>query len=205
MSHSLNIAVVVLAAGQSSRMGKIKQLLPWKDSFLLQHALRTVKEVDPDQLVLVLGANSDKIRPMLHFDDETYDVIENPTWEKGLGNSISIGVGHVLSTNHAVDGILICLGDQPLITSVYLQRLIDQFKTKKYSIIASSYTNRVGVPAIFNRSICHELVQLNSDTGAKDILLAYKDDILRLDAQELLEDIDTPEEYEKLYQRFHNT
>lgn len=204
MIQNQNISAILLGAGQSSRMKGIKQLLPWKGTFLLQHALNTLIKLDLEKVFVVLGANFEKIRPKLDSESQMVQVIDNPTWEKGLGNSISVGVDHILKDNTEVAGVLVCLADQPLITETYLKRLQSHFETGIYPIVASNYKDRVGVPAIFSRSVLNELLSLGSDFGAKHILTKYQSSLVALDANTILRDIDTPEEYEKLYNEHHH-
>jgi len=199
-----NISALLLAAGQSSRMRGIKQLLPWKGTFLLQHALNTLIKLGLEKVFVVLGANSEKIRPKLNSESQMVQVIDNPTWEKGLGNSISVGIDHILKDNTEVAGVLVCLADQPLITYTYLKRLQSHFETGIYPIVASNYKDRIGVPAIFSRLVLNELLSLDSDFGAKHILTKYQSSLVALDANTILMDIDTPEEYEKLYNEHHH-
>lgn len=204
MSNSLKIATVLLAAGQSSRMEGIKQLLPWKKTFLLQHCLNTLLEIDSEKIILVLGANFNKIKPQLLLDKKKVEVIENQNWQKGLGDSIAKGTQWLLKNNESKpDGILFCLADQPLITSDYLNTLIARFKMKSHPIIASGYIDKVGVPAIFSPEHFDDLLNLDSDYGAKNVIKKYQSNIETIRAEHLLADIDTPEEYEELYQLHH--
>ncbi|MDC6388514.1 nucleotidyltransferase family protein [Maribacter sp. PR1] len=204
MIQNKNISALLLAAGQSSRMRGIKQLLPWKGTFLLQHALNTLIKLGLEKVFVVLGANSEKIRHQLDFESQLVEVIHNPTWDKGLGNSISVGIEHILKDNVEVAGVLVCLADQPLVTDTYFKRLQSHFETSIYPIVASNYKNRVGVPAIFSGTVLNELLSLDSDFGAKHILTKYQSSLVALDTNSILKDIDTPEEYEKLYNEHHH-
>ncbi|UWX56589.1 nucleotidyltransferase family protein [Maribacter litopenaei] len=194
-----------MAAGQSSRMRGIKQLLPWKGTFLLQHIVNVVKNIQPQKIKMVLGANIEKIKSRLEINEGMVDIIENPTWQNGLGNSIAVGVASILKSNPLPKGILICLADQPLVTEEYLMDLLDNFKTNKVDVVASNYGKRIGVPAVFGPSIYKELLGLNSDYGAKEILRKKSTAMLSLDAYGLLADIDTPSAYEKIYNENHNS
>lgn len=185
-------------------MQDIKQLLPWKGTFLLQYVLNGITQLEAKRIVVVLGANAQKIRSSLKIDPSSTDIIENPTWEKGLGNSISAGVRYLMETYSPLDGMLICLADQPLVTPDYLNRMLLEFSTHNVSIVASNYGKKLGVPAIFGQDMYPALLKLDSDYGARDILDSHTFVTLGLDAQGLLADIDTPEAYQKIYNENHH-
>ncbi len=203
MNSAGNIAVLIMAAGESSRMKGIKQLLPWKGSTLLVHTLKTLLKVQKEHLFMVLGANSEFIKTHSDLASQPVTLIKNKGWQNGLGSSISCGIDYVLKQQHQFDGILICLADQPMLTSAYFTELIELFKTSSACIIATKYSNKSGVPAIFSVELARELIHLKEDYGARFLMSKYKDEMLVLDAGELIVDIDTPETYTALYQK-HN-
>ena len=198
-----NIAVLIMAAGQSSRMKGIKQLLPWNGTTLLQHTLNTILDIKKNKVFMVLGANSDLIEAELKFVKQPVALIKNEKWQKGLGSSIACGIDFILEQEHTIDGILICLADQPLLTDVYYKKLLQIFRTNDVAIVATKYPNKSGVPAVFSTKIAQELIHLNEDYGARRIMSKYKDNMIVLDAGEQIMDIDTPETYEHLYKQ-HN-
>lgn len=196
------LAVLILAAGNSSRMGVPKQLLKWKTSTLLQHAIDTVKQVDHDKAVLVLGAHFDDITSQM--DTSGVTVVYNEHWEKGLGNSISCGMNFIIESLSQIDSVLILLADQPLIDADFLNDMINTHHLYSDHIICTQYENhKKGVPALFNKTYFEELSQLNHDKGARELLNKQSRNILFLDGTALISDIDTMEQYETLYKRFH--
>lgn len=203
MEKSENIAVLIMAAGQSSRMKGIKQLLPWNGTTLLQHTLNTILDIKKNKVFMVLGANSDLIEAELKLVKQPVALIKNEKWQKGLGSSIACGIDFILEQEHTIDGILICLADQPLLTDVYYKKLLQIFRTNEVAIVATKYPNKSGVPAVFSTKIAQELIHLNEDYGARRIMSKYKDNMIVLDAGEQIIDIDTPETYEHLYKQ-HN-
>ncbi len=203
LNTSENIAVLIMAAGQSSRMKGIKQLLPWKGTTLLLHTLNTILDIQKEKVFMVLGANSALIQEELKLESHPVTLIKNEAWQKGLGSSIACGIDAILKQEQDIDGILICLADQPLLTSSYYKELIRVFKTNNAPIVATKYPNKSGVPAIFSIKIARELIHLNEDYGAKHIMSKYKDSMIALDAGEQITDIDTPETYSLLYKQ-HN-
>jgi len=198
-----NIAVLIMAAGQSSRMNGIKQLLPWKGTTLLQHTINTILDIQKDKVFVVLGANANIIEEALTLSSQPITCITNETWQNGLGSSIACGVAHILKQEQDIDGILICLADQPLLTSSYYKELIRVFTSNEVPIVATRYPNKSGVPAIFKTEIAQELIHLKEDHGARYMMSKYKETLLALDAGDQIVDIDTPETYKRIYKQ-HN-
>lgn len=196
MKRKNNIAILVMAAGTSSRMKGIKQLLPWGESTLLENALKNANASKAQRVLTVLGAYKSEILSAISMGIQDY--VYNPNWKSGLGNSIACGTRHLLDTNKEYNGILVLLADQPLIDFSYLDTLITQFQKSPHSIVATDYGNRVGVPAIFDAMYFKDLLQLRSDYGAKEIIKAHGNEVLKIAADGKELDIDTPEEYERV-------
>ncbi|QLG46912.1 nucleotidyltransferase family protein [Costertonia aggregata] len=190
-----DIPALILAAGASTRMGQPKQLLPWGNSSLLQHAIKVVKASKCNNIYLVLGANSSLIEDTITDPDVT--IINNETWKLGLGNSIAVGIRKI-NALESPNGILIMLADQPFIDQAHLDRLIHTFQHGKKNIIATLYHQKNGVPALFHSTYFSELVQLNDDFGAKGIINTYKNDVVSIASQNNSIDIDTLDEYKYL-------
>jgi molybdenum cofactor cytidylyltransferase len=203
LKNTSKIAILVMAAGAASRMQKVKQLLPWKGSNLLSHTLKTLREVQKQHLYVVLGANYDTIIKQIDFAALSTSIIHNTSWEKGLGNSISCGVAHILNQDEDYEGILVCLADQPLMDTTYYKAMISEFQRKNHPIVATKYAAKAGVPALFRDDVVTELIRLDADTGAKKVLAKYKNAIYIFDAGARITDIDTPEEYQKLYEHYN--
>ncbi len=193
-----NIVVLILAAGSSSRMGRPKQLLKWNKTTLLGHTIRTAREINPIEVFVVLGAKYNLIKSEINQDG--IQILNNEHWKRGLGNSIAFGVGQILKNDLNFNGILITLADQPLIDSTYLNSLIQEFEVGKSQIIASLYKNdKLGVPVLFDKFYIEELTKLDDDKGAKVLLHKYSNHISAINAKHIVSDIDTLEDYERLY------
>lgn len=192
-----NIAILVLAAGASSRMGTPKQLLPWNGANLLDSVIKNALVFCPDHVAVVLGANAKEIQAhSIHNKSAQYVIHKN--WNLGLGSSIAHGVDFIQKIWQSTRAILILLGDQPLIDMGYLSKMIQTYKGSGKGIIATEYDKGVGVPAIFARSYFSNLAQLNEDIGAKQIIKKFKDDTFLLGPSGKTKDIDTLEDYQKL-------
>ena len=187
----MNIAILILAAGSSSRMGVAKQLLPVGKSTLLGVTIENALQSNASKTYCVLGANDQSIKTsILKYDVET---IYNPNYKSGLSSSIVSGIEHLSKKNY--DAVLIALGDQPLITNRYFNTMIDAYKLNTENIISSMYNSTFGVPSIIPKPYFDKLLQLKGDKGAKDWLNSRKQTIITVESTNLM-DIDTKKEYQ---------
>jgi len=183
-------------------MGRPKQLLKWKQTTVLGHAIETAKALKQVKTVVVLGANFEAIKVTLNLNQ--VEIVKNDDWDAGLGKSIATGMSHILSQDLSYDAVLIMLGDQPLIDSTYLLQMISEYKIEETQIIATTYKNgKQGVPVLFDSAYFRELSLLHDDKGAKQILRNHADKLLVVDAIHDVSDIDTLEEYQALYKANH--
>ncbi len=148
---------------------------------------------------VVLGANFEIIQKEIkHFPVE---ILYNKNWKLGMGASISFGMQQILKDEENFDAVLITLADQPLIDEVHLHSLISKFNKNQDAIIATSMKDRIGVPAIFSKRYFKELLALNEDYGARQIIKKYEDHIITIDGKDKTDDIDTKEQYNALSER----
>ncbi|MGV3685336.1 MAG: nucleotidyltransferase family protein [Daejeonella sp.] len=191
-----NYSVIILAAGRSSRLGQAKQLLAYKGKMLLQHAIDSARQVHPQQLIVVLGANKELI--LNHIELQEGSVVENPKWESGIASSIKTGLKALNSTYPAADGVILMVCDQPFADSTILQKLIDAQKTTGKTIIGCSYDGAYGTPALFHSSLFPDLLELTGDSGAKKLFEKYQSQSFFVSFDKGGIDIDTSEDYQKL-------
>lgn len=204
MESPSHIAIVVLAAGASKRMGSPKQLLKWGDGTLIGNAIETVSKLASNELIVVLGAHYELIKNVIQTSPVT--ILNNENWEKGLGSTIAFAVEYLQNSKSNVDGVLITLCDQPLITADFLNLFISKFQSGKNQILATSYGNdKQGVPVLFDKVYFNDLEKLNSDEGAKEILKKYSSHMEALTPPMDNKDLDTSEEYTALYQSHFKT
>ena len=189
-----NHAVVLLAAGSSSRMGSPKQLLSYRGEPLIRHAVETAFASGCGHVIVVLGANAEPIRAAL--DGLAVDAVENREWAGGMGTSIRRGIAR--AEELGLDGAILALGDQPLVTGAILARLIEEHLQTGQPIVTSQYAGTVGVPVFFAKSHFGQLLALAPDQGCKGVILRNGDNALRIDCPEAEADIDTPDDYGRL-------
>lgn len=164
MKNSKDLAVVILAAGISSRLGNLtKQLLVYKNETLLKIAVKKALEISKNVFV-VLGHEKEKCEKEL--EDFDVNIIYNPNYKKGMGTTLSLGIEHAKEFSHTM--VMLC--DQPFIPISHFQALKKNIQNE--NIIASSYQKNKSpkVPAIFPKKYYDELLKLDADFGAKEIL-----------------------------------
>lgn len=190
------IPIVLLAAGHSERMGRVKQLLPWGNSSLIEHQIQTLRKTG-HPVYVVLGYGIEQVLPLVKQTGAGFVV--NPDWEKGMGGSIATGVKQVMDSHPRAKGVLIALVDQPLVPSGHYLHMIRSFKPGNEVIMASrSGSIQAGVPALFDAAYFPELVTLQGQRGAKKIIQSHRKHVLFMKCPEAAEDLDTPEDYQRL-------
>lgn len=159
-------AVLIIAAGSSARLGQAKQLLPYRNSFLLRYVLEECINAGVGEVYAVLGARRDEIAPKI--EDLPVNLLFNPDWEEGMSTSIAFGIRKLMPENY--DGVFIVLGDQPFFKGALLQKIIEKHLEVKAPIIISKYQNGQGPPTFFEATFFEELAQLRGDAGAKPVV-----------------------------------
>jgi molybdenum cofactor cytidylyltransferase len=189
------IGVLVLAAGESTRMGRPKQLLPYRGSTLIRHAAETALAADLGPVLVVLGAEAERCREAL--GELEIRTVTNPNWPQGMGSSIRVGVAELERLLPPVGGVLILLHDQPAVPAERLRELVAA-RREEDLIVAAGYGDVVGAPAYFRRDLFGELQALDGVAGARKIIQAHRDRVRRFELPEARFDLDTPADYERV-------
>ncbi|SNS48816.1 molybdenum cofactor cytidylyltransferase [Belliella buryatensis] len=188
----LKTGVILLAAGNSERLGRPKQLLKFEGKTLLERSISSILKSKIDELVIVLGGNADEIQSQV--DLSSFSLLINHDYELGMASSMKLGLSYLID-NYAIDQVLIILCDQPFVN----EKLINQFfAVKEKGIVACTYGNTIGVPALFDSKYFEELLSLENNEGAKKIILKHLHDcdLIKFDLGSI--DIDTEEDYQNL-------
>jgi len=196
-----NIAVLILAAGSSSRFKEPKQLLDYNGKSLIEHAVDSAIHSNIGPVLTILGSSIRKISEKLKSYQDDITIVENKNWEKGVSSSIQVGLNEVQKKYPNIYGVLIMLSDQPKIDVNHLVKMIRSHYTFGKNIIASGYGGSFGVPAFFHRSLFHFFDKLEGDHGAKPIISKLKRDVHVVPNPEAELDIDTTEDYKKLIEQ----
>jgi molybdenum cofactor cytidylyltransferase len=189
-------AVVIVAAGESKRLGTPKQLLPYQGGTLLNRLIANLKQATDFPIFLILGASSEKIIKEISATDFSITINEN--WQEGMASSIRLGIQVAQKNVPNLEGIMLVVCDQPFIAVANIQALIKLQKNSNLPIAASYYANILGTPALFHKSVFPDLLKLSGDVGAKNIIQQRGTEVAKLHFEEGLVDIDTPEDYQQL-------
>ncbi len=193
------IVAVILSAGESSRMGRPKALLPIDGVRFIEKIAAALKSTRVGGIVAVLGHNAEEMRQKI--SDLPVEVIVNPDYKQGQLSSLAAAIRSIQSSqsSNRVDGMLVHLVDHPYINAALVNLMIDRFYETKKLIVVPRYRGRRGHPVIFSSSLFAELLTAPVDQGAKTVVHAHRDQTLEIDTEDegVTIDIDTPEEYQQ--------
>jgi len=193
---SSNCAIIILAAGRSTRLGSPKQLLSYQGKNLLQHSIDAAHESQAGPIILVLGSDMDEIAS--NIDPLPLTIVKNPDWESGMASSIVTGINTLKNLYPDADSVILMVCDQPFVNARLLKDLIKKKEEKGSSIVASSYENINGTPALFHKKHFNELSALKGDTGARYLIKKYHESMESIPFDQGSIDIDTIEDFRNL-------
>lgn len=188
--------IVILAAGNSSRLGEPKQLLQFNGQSLIRHITGAALDIVGQNTIVVTGANSELVEKELA--DLPCRRVFNTSWQEGMSTSIKTGI-HALQSQHPhVKGVILAVSDQPFVSAEVFNALINTFEETAKGIVASKYSDSLGTPAFFATSYFPALLQLTGAEGAKKLFKRYSDDVSAYAFPQGSVDIDTQEDYKRL-------
>ncbi len=188
--------IIILAAGRSARLGSPKQLLSYQGKNLLQHTIDIAFESEIGPIIVVLGSGIEDISAKLNTNSLT--IIENPYWENGMASSVVCGINAMNNLHPDTEAAILMVCDQPFVSAKLLKDLIKKQKDSGSSIVASSYENIHGTPALFHKEHFNELSALTGDSGARSLIKSYAESIEAIPFDQGSIDIDTLEDYRNL-------
>ncbi|MFH0725752.1 MAG: nucleotidyltransferase family protein [Pseudomonadota bacterium] len=190
---------MILAAGTASRIGTPKQLLMFRGKPLLEHVLDNARSTRLTPLIVVLGHEANKIRHRVDFESSHVVIARN--YALGQSASLKAGLSRVPSQ---CDGALFLLGDQPLIPSAVMNRLVECFCRWNADIVIPTYGGTRGNPVLIGRALFPQLSTLTGDTGARALFRTYPERIVEIEVGHagICFDVDTREDYKKLCQLY---
>jgi molybdenum cofactor cytidylyltransferase len=177
-------------------LGQPKQLLKYRKSVLLQHAIDTALHAEIKNIIVILGAEKDNILKQLNTVGIT--TIYNDQWQEGMASSIRKGISSSLSLFSETDGIMFMVCDQPFVNAELLKSILNIQKMNGNPIVACRYGEVTGTPALFHKSLFTELMDLKGDTGARKILANHRGNLGLVNFEDGSADIDTLADYENL-------
>jgi molybdenum cofactor cytidylyltransferase len=185
-------AIILLAAGASTRLGRPKQLVLWNGEPLLRHSAIVALSARLGSVIVVLGAVERECREVLA--GLSLEIVVNTSWAEGMGSSIAAGMIAVQNSVSPLESVIIMLCDQPYVSSATLRSLCDEQRRTRSAVVASRYCENddtLGVPALFTSARFAALAQLCGALGAKQ-LIASESSPAFIDCPEAVADIDTP-------------
>ena len=206
------ISGIILAAGESRRMGKLKQILPFGNSTIIETVIDNLLCAKLDEVIVILGHAMEKVKPVIL--NKPVKIVYNPDYKNGMLTSVQCGVLAINKTvdgsasNRAKDGFLIALVDQPFLTHNLIKNLIEEFYQTNKGIVLPTYNCRRGHPVIFDIKYASEILALSEDSeGLREIVRKHQDDIHKVpvNTDSIIRDIDYWEDYirEKLTYSTH--
>jgi molybdenum cofactor cytidylyltransferase len=193
MEHSKkNISVIILAAGESRRMGRPKLLLPIKGYLIIEHTVNAFSCSIVNEIIVVLGSNHEEI--IKATSDKPVKVVVNNDYRNGMSTSIKAGI---LAAGKEAQGFMIALGDQPFLDCIIINSIINAFISGEKGIVVPYHESRSGHPVIFSSRYREEILSLRGDVGGKEIIDAHLDDVLKFEvaSNAINNDIDTQADY----------
>ncbi|PHQ70749.1 MAG: 4-diphosphocytidyl-2C-methyl-D-erythritol kinase, partial [Sneathiella sp.] len=189
--HNNSVAILILAAGQSRRMGSDNKLLAQiAGKPMLSHVAAQALKSKAARVFAVTGYDREKIKSLLENMD--IDVFHNPDYADGLSSSLKIGFAALAD---AYEGILICLGDMPFVTTKLFDQLIDAFDREEgRAIIVPAYNGKRGNPVLIASVFKPDILAVTGDIGAKSLIAENEHVVFTVDIENnsIFRDIDTP-------------
>jgi molybdenum cofactor cytidylyltransferase len=188
------ICAIILAAGESKRMGSPKMLLPFNGSTMIECVIANVIKSDVDEIIVVLGAEKEALIPLVGKWHIEYCYNEN--YKEGMLSSVKCGVKNLPSGCKAS---LVFQGDQPLITSNTINTVINAYLSSEKGIVIPVYKNKRGHPILINMKYRNDIDKLSPDKGLRSLTYEFPADVLEVDTDEsgILKDFDTYDQYAK--------
>ena len=195
MSH---LTAVILAAGQSTRMGRAKLLLPWGDTTILGETIRQVQASTAERIVLVSGSYREPVEAIAA--ERNVPVVYNPDFAQGeMLSSLKRGIAWVQSQPEPSAGVLVVLGDLPFLPTAVLNTVMHAFRQNRPLLAAPVYAGQRGHPVLISHELWPELLALPANSAPRDLLKRHHHQLLAVPTATdvILRDIDTPAQYEQ--------
>ena len=188
----MNVAII-LAAGESRRMGRPKQLLPFGDKTMLECVINAFSSPKVDQIVVVLGHKAKEIAATISTQPT---IVTNPDYKRGMFTSVQSGLR---AASKQATLVMIALCDQPGLSRLTVEKLIDEFGAKHHKIFIPIYEGRQGHPLLIRADYIKEILGMDQSLTLKHFLAAHAQEVCRLPVSDkgVLVDIDDEADYKQ--------
>ena len=186
----MKIAALVLTAGTSSRMGSNKLLADMGGRPLIVRTVQNILASQVNKVFVVTGHQADEIRAALQSEDVEF--AHNSEFASGLASSVGVGV----TAAKDFDGVLICLGDMPLVSPQILDKMIETYDfSQGRDLVVPTYEGKFGNPVLWGSRYFPELTALRGDRGARELIDRYRERVIGIEVgdEAVALDADTPE------------
>jgi molybdenum cofactor cytidylyltransferase len=187
------VAGIILAAGESSRFGRPKQLLDYHGQPFVRQVAHTALQAGLSPVVVVSGANAEPVEAALQ--NLPVIVIRNSAWRSGQSSSIKTGIN---ALPPGAGAAVFLLADQPQVTPHVIQALVERHASERAAIVAALAGGRRANPNLFDSSTFEDLLGINGDVGGRAIFSSYRVDYVEWHDESLLLDVDTEADYRRL-------
>jgi molybdenum cofactor cytidylyltransferase len=189
------ISAILLAAGESRRMGQFKQLLRLGEKSFVQHCVDNLLASRVSEVIIVTGHRGFEIRRAV--GDRPVRFAQNPDYRSGMASSIKCGVR---SLSEEASAFVLALVDQPQISSDVINLVIEAYETERAPIVIPVYEGQNGHPILVDLALREEILSFDPEQGLRQVVRAHRDQVLRVEvtSRAILEDVDLPEDYERI-------
>lgn len=174
--------------------GEPKQLLTYKGQSLIRRITDTALALQKGPVVVVLGANRERIVPELAGLPVT--IVDNSAWQTGMASSLKTGLAALYLTNKSIKAVMVLLTDQPLVSVGLLQYMLERYTAENKGIVACRYDDQLGVPALFDRRYIEQMLKLEGDKGAKWVIIKHRQDCVEVPFEAGAIDLDSKRDVE---------
>lgn len=188
------IAGVLLAAGESKRLGQPKQLLAWHGRPLIDHVCQVALDAGLDPVVAVIGYRAADVRAAIRAP---VTIVENVRWPEGMSTSLHAGLSALPAD---VTAAIMLLVDQPRVGADHLRSMIAARDVSGKPIVVSACRGRRASPTLFDRTLFDRLMQVTGDAGGRSVIQANPDlvEVVEVDDELTLADVDTAEDWQRI-------
>ena len=190
------IAGLILAAGESRRMGRDKALLTYRRRTFLDTIIGNLRGAGVENITVVLGHHAELIRRAVNL--ATVRVVVNPDYLRGQTSSLQVGLAALAA--EGPDAVVLCLVDHPAVRAELVAKLAERFQATRAPVLIPTYRGERGHPVVINQSLFPELLALPSGRPANTIIRKYRDatEFVEVTDRGILLDVDEPETYERM-------